>query len=114
MKVNRATITEAAKFMKDLFGANKIGKKQNPKNYIQISDNFTPEEYNHIVGDNVRRIFSAAKFLDTPFRAEVLDSKTRAAILNMGSRSVYVDMFKTGRKEMDAIVTDLIRDPFRV
>lgn len=113
MKVNRATITEATKFMRDLFNANKPGNK-NVKNFLQVSEKFTPEEYSHLLGNNAEKVLSFAERWNAPFRAEVLNPETRTAILNMGSRSVYVDMLKTGRAEMDKIVTDLITNPHKI
>ena len=116
MKIN---MVQAKTFMRELFSARKIVRKANKAenpvkdSLIKISDEFMPEEYNHIVGNNYTKIANYTSKQNLPFRAELLPD-TRNAILNMGSRSIYVDMAKTSPQEMDKIVTDLLRHPYKV
>ena len=116
MKTN---IVQAKAFLRDLFESQKVGKKSQKavkiakEDLIKISDRFTPEEYNRIVGEDSSKILDYAEKYNTPFIAE-LRPQTRNAILNMGSKSVYVDMKNTSAENISNMITDLIRHPYNV
>lgn len=142
MKANRVTTTEAIKFVKDLFKAQKIVRKSKKvvkpveESLIRISDKFTPEEYNYIVGydttlkervkfpfdqhlrqrdvaleqSNWGLIDAATKEYGHPFIVEKTHEGN--AIMNFGSNTMYVDFWHLTPEEMNGRVKLLMKSPF--
>ena len=119
-------LNRAKGFFADYIPAVKRGRqiekaRKQVEKMVHISEEFTPDEFKAIFGDNVNytKITDAVKNYKTPFVAELyinpLRPEIRGAIMNMGSRSAYANLNGTQYEISGAIneaVTKVTHKPF--
>ena len=113
MMINKAEIAESRNFLSKLFKSMRT-KKSKPNPLIQVSDSLTSEEKAMLIGNNIDELKEIVGIYKIPFRAELvpnIDPTIRNALLKMGSRTLYIDMNKTPKEEISAMVNDLIYHP---